>query len=36
MDWNYNISCLVIGLSKGHILELDGIVGLKIRLKEFA
>jgi hypothetical protein len=32
MDWSCKISCLVIGLSKGLMLELGGIVGLKARL----
>jgi hypothetical protein len=32
MDWNCNIFCLVIGLSKGPMMELGGIVGLKVRL----
>jgi hypothetical protein len=36
MDWNYNISCLIIRLSKGPMLEQGGRVGLKARLGQFA
>jgi len=32
MDWNCNIFYLVIGLSKGLMMELGGIVGLKVKL----
>jgi hypothetical protein len=32
MDWSCKISCLIIGLSKGLMMELGGIVGLKARL----
>jgi hypothetical protein len=32
MDWSCKFSCLIIGLSKGLMMELGGIVGLKVRL----
>jgi hypothetical protein len=36
MDWSCNIYCIIISLSKGPMLELGGIVGLKVRLGQFA
>jgi len=36
MDWSCNIYCIIINLSKGPMLELGGIVGLKVRLGQFA
>lgn len=36
LDWSYNISCLIIGLSRGPMQELGGITSLRARLGQFA
>jgi hypothetical protein len=36
LNWSCNISYLIIGLSKGLVLELGGITGLKVGLKQYA
>jgi hypothetical protein len=36
LDWNYNIFCLTIGLSRGPMQKLVGITSLKARLRKFA
>jgi hypothetical protein len=36
LDWNYNIFCLTIGLSRGPMQELGGITSLRATLGKFA
>jgi len=36
LDWNRNISCLVINLSKGPMLELGGVASIRVGLGQYA
>jgi hypothetical protein len=36
MDWNCNIFCLVIGLSRNPMLKLGGVLGLRVGLGQSA
>jgi hypothetical protein len=36
LDWNYNISCLIIGFSRSPMLKLGGVANLKAGLRQFA
>jgi len=36
LDWSCNIFCLIFGFSKGLMLELGGIIGLRVGLGKFA